>query len=402
MRFYEFEAKALLGKAGVPVAKGGTATTADEAARIAASVGGEVVLKSQVLSGGRMKAGGVKFASTPDEARAAAEHILKLEIGGQMPRCVLIDSKQPVKKEYYAGVIYDAVAKLPVAIFSDMGGIDIEEVAEKNPEHVARVHFSTFQPLQEFKFKELVASLGISGNELNQISRIIARLAKAFLTYGLTLAEINPLAQLDDGSFIALDSHCDMEEEARDQQSAVLDELGIGREETRLARPPTEFEMRGAEVDASDHRGVAGRVVEFDGNLGCVIGAGGGSLTIFDALRKHGGKPANYCEIGGNPSVKKTKELTKLILSKPGVEKICVIMNVVSNTRVDIVARGVIKGVIESGFDPADKIAIFRIPGSWEDEGYKILETYGVEYADRTVAMSEAARRAVEKVKASA
>jgi succinyl-CoA synthetase beta subunit/citryl-CoA synthetase large subunit len=398
MRFYEFEAKALLGQAGVPVAKGGTATTADEAARIMTSVGGDVVLKSQVLSGGRMKAGGVKFASTADEARAAADHILRLEIGGQMPRCVLIDSKQPVKKEYYAGVIYDAVAKLPVAIFSDMGGIDIEEVAEKNPEHVARVHFSTFQPLQEFKFKELVASLGISGNELNQLSRIIARLAKAFLTYGLTLAEINPLAQLEDGTFIALDSHCDMEEEARDQQSAVLDELGIGREETRLARPPTDFEMRGAEVDASDHRGVAGRVVEFDGNLGCVIGAGGGSLTIFDALRKHGGKPANYCEIGGNPSVKKTCELTKLILSKPGVEKICVIMNVVSNTRVDIVARGVIKGVIEGGFDPAEKIAIFRIPGSWEEEGFKILEKYGVDYADRTVPMSEAARRAVEKV----
>ncbi len=402
MRFYEFEAKALMRKAGVPTSKGGTATTVDEAVRIAGEVGGELVLKSQVLSGGRMKAGGVKFASGVDEARAAAEHILKLEINGQMPRNVLIESKAPVKKEYYAGVIYDAIAKLPVAIFSDMGGIDIEEVAEKHPEHVARVHFSTFQPLQEFKFKELVASLGISGNELNQLSRIVARVAKAFLTYGLTLAEINPLAQLEDGSFIALDSHCDMEEEAREQQKALLAELGIGDDETRLARPPTPFELRGAEVDASDHRGVAGRVVEFDGNLGCVIGAGGGSLTIFDALRKHGGRPANYCEIGGNPSVKKACELTKLILSKPGVEKICVIMNVVSNTRVDMVARGVIKGVIESGYDPAEKIAIFRIPGSWEDDGFKILEKYGVEYADRTVPMSEAARRAVEKVKAGA
>jgi succinyl-CoA synthetase beta subunit len=402
MRFYEFEAKALLRRRGVPTSKGGTATTADEAARIAAEVGGEVVLKSQVLSGGRMKAGGVQFAKTADEARAHAERILKLEIGGQLPRCVLIESKSPVKKEYYAGVIYDAVAKLPVAIFSDMGGIDIEEVAEKHPQHVARVHFSTFQPLQEFKFKELVSSLGISGNELNQISRIISRLAAAFLQYGLTLAEINPLAQLDDGTIIALDAHCDMEEEAREQQKAVLDELQISPDETRQARPPTEFEIRGAQVDASDHRGVAGRVVEFDGNLGCVIGAGGGSLTIFDALRKHGGNPANYCEIGGNPSVRKACELTKLILSKPGVEKICVIMNVVSNTRVDIVARGVIKGVVESGYDPAEKIAIFRIPGSWEDEGYKILEKYGVEYADRTVPMSEAARRAVEKVKARA
>jgi succinyl-CoA synthetase beta subunit/citryl-CoA synthetase large subunit len=401
MRFYEYEAKALLSKEGIPVSNGGTATTADEAVRIAGDVGGEFVLKSQVLSGGRMKAGGVKFASSADDARAAANQILKLEIGGQIPRCVLVESKAPVKKEYYAGVIYDALAKLPVAIFSDMGGIDIEEVAEKHPDHVARAHFSTFTPFPEYRMKELVASLGISGGELTALSRIMSQLAQAFMRYGLTLAEINPLAQLDNGRFVALDSHCDMEEEARDQQTAMLDELGIGREETRLARPPTEFEMRGAEVDASDHRGVAGRVVEFDGTLGCVIGAGGGSLTIFDAIRKYGGDPANYCEIGGNPSVKKTVGLTKLILSKPGVEKICVIMNVVSNTRVDIVARGVIKGVIESGFDPAEKIAIFRIPGSWEEEGFKILEKYGVEYADRSVPMSEAARRAVEKTRGS-
>ena len=403
MRFYEFEAKALLRKNGVPTSKGGAATTADEAVRIFGEIagrdrGGEAVLKSQVLTGGRMKAGGITFPTSADEARKQAEHILKLVINDQAPRCVLVESKQPVKKEYYAGIIYDGNAKLPVAIFSDMGGIDIEEVAEKHPEHVARVHFSTFQPLQEFKFKELVALLGISGNELNQLSRIISRLARTFLAHGLTLAEINPLAQLENGEFIALDSHMDMEEEARDQQRAVLEELGIGPDETRQAREPTEFEIRGAQVDASDHRGVAGRVVEFEGNLGCVIGAGGGSLTIFDALRKHGGRPANYCEIGGNPSVRKAKELTKLIFSKLGVEKICVIMNVVSNTRVDIVARGVIKGVIESGYDPAQKIAIFRIPGSWEEDGFKILEKYGVEYADRTVPMSEAARRAVVKV----
>ncbi|HEY8172495.1 MAG TPA: ATP-grasp domain-containing protein [Dehalococcoidia bacterium] len=399
MRFYEYEAKTLLAKNGVPVSKGGLAKTADDAARIASEVNGELVLKSQVLSGGRMKAGGVKFVSSPDAARDAAAQILRLEIGGQLPRGVLVESKSPVKKEYYAGVIYDAVAKLPVAIFSDMGGIDIEEVAETHPDHVARIHFSTFQPFQEFKMKELVSSLGISGSELTALTRICSQLAQTFLKYGMTLVEVNPLAQLEDGTFIALDSHMDMEEEARDGQKAILAELGISNEETRQARPPTDFEIRGAEVDAADHRGVAGRVVEFDGNLGCVIGAGGGSLTIFDALRKHGGRPANYCEIGGNPSVKKACELTKLILSKPGVEKICVIMNVVSNTRVDIVARGVIKGVVESGYDPAEKIAIFRIPGSWEDEGFKILRKYGVDYADRTVAMSEAARRAVEKVK---
>ena len=148
-----------------------------------------------------------------------------------------------------------------------------------------------------------------------------------------------------------------------------------------------------------DHRGVAGNVTEFDGDLGLVIGAGGGSLTLFDAVRAHGGKPGNYCEIGGNPSVREGRGLTKLVLQKPGVDKIAVMMSIVSNTRVDIVARGVIKACLELGHDPAEKIAIFRIPGAWEEEGFKILEQYGVEYCDRSVSMHEAARRAVEKIR---
>jgi len=121
-------------------------------------------------------------------------------------------------------------------------------------------------------------------------------------------------------------------------------------------------------------------------------------LTAFDAIQRHGGHPANYCEIGGNPSVRKTKELTKHILSKPGVDKIAVIMNVVSNTRVDLMARGVIKGILESGKNPAETIAVFRIPGAWEEEGFLILSKYGVEYCDRTVSIDEAARRGVEKL----
>jgi len=164
----------------------------------------------------------------------------------------------------------------------------------------------------------------------------------------------------------------------------------------------TYFDIMGELVDAVPHRGVAGNVTEFDGNLGLVIGAGGGSLTLFDAVRAHGGKPADYCEIGGNPSVHKACELTKLVLSKPGVDKVAVMMSIVSNTRVDIVARGVIKACVELGHDPAEKIAIFRIPGAWEEEGFKILEKYGVEYCDRSVSMHEAARRAVEKVGAPA
>jgi succinyl-CoA synthetase beta subunit len=284
-------------------------------------------------------------------------------------------------------------------IFSDMGGIDIEEVAEKHPEHIAKRHFSTLLPFSDFMAKELIAAVGVSATYLPRLTHVAAALARIFQSYGLTLAEINPLARLDNDRFVCLDGHVDMEDDARESQRTILKEIGIDPEEKRQARPPTEFEIKGAHVDAADPRGVAGNVVEFDGDLGLVIGAGGGSLTLFDAIRKHGGKPANYCEIGGNPSVTKTCELTKLILSKPGVKKIAVMMNVVSNTRVDIVARGVIKGVIESGFKPSEKVAIFRIPGSWETEGFQILQHYGVEYCDRSVSMYEAAGRAVAKMK---
>ena len=399
MRFYEFESKALLAKQGLPLPAGSrVARTPAEAGSIAREVAGPIVLKSQVLSGGRMKAGGVLFAETPEKSEAAARKILELEINGHKPRGVLVESRAPVAQEYYAGVIFDGVAKLPVMIFSDMGGIDIEEVAEKHPDHIAKLHYSSLMPFSDYRAKQLIASLGISGSELNRLTGIIACLAHTFLKYNLTLAEINPLARLEDDSFVCLDAHVDMEAEARGRHKALLEELEIRPEETRQARPPTEFEIKGAQIDAVDHRGVAGNVVEFDGDLGLVIGAGGGSLTLFDAIRKHGGRPANYCEIGGNPSVSKTCELTKLILSKPSVRKIAVMMNVVSNTRVDIVARGVIKGVIESGFDPAEKIAIFRIPGSWEKDGFQILSKYGVEYCDRSVSMFEAAGRAVAKM----
>jgi succinyl-CoA synthetase beta subunit len=398
VRFYEYESRAIVKRAGIPVTDYGFATTARDTREIAERIGGPVVIKSQVLSGGRMKAGGVKFADTPDEAAEHAEAILRLEIGGHMPRGVLVDPRAEVGHEYYAGVVWDGLRKRPVMIFSPVGGIDIEQVAEEQPDKVARRHFSTIHPFSDFLAKEAIAAIGVTGRPLTRLTPILARLARLFVEHDMTLAEINPLAELEDGSFVALDAHMDMENEARPRQGALLAELGVGDDETRQAREPTPFELAGEEVDAMDHRGVAGNVTEFDGNLGLVIGAGGGSLTLFDAVRAHGGRPANYCEIGGNPSVRKACGLAKLVLQKPGVDRIAVMMSIVSNTRVDIVARGVIKACLELGHDPAEKIAIFRIPGAWEDEGFKILERYGVEYCDRSVSMHEAARRAVEKI----
>jgi succinyl-CoA synthetase beta subunit/citryl-CoA synthetase large subunit len=399
MRFYEYESKALFAKHGLPLAKSGLARSRDDAQRIATAIGFPVVLKSQVLSGGRMKAGPVRFASDAEEAGSAYDAIVPIVVNGQSCRAVLVESKSPIAKEYYVGITWDGRAKKPVVIFSDMGGIDIEEVAEKHPDHVSKTHFSTILPLTPRIAKEAIGATGVSGDALNKLVPIVFELMRIFLAYDLTLAEINPLVRLDDGRFLVLDGHVDMEAEARGQFGALLAELGIGAEETRQAREATAFEIAGAKVNAVDHRGVAGNVVEFDGDLGLVIGAGGGSLTLFDAVRKHGGKPANYCEIGGNPSVGKAKELTKLILSKPGVKKIAVMMNVVSNTRVDIVARGVIKGCVEAGKKPSDVIAIFRIPGAWEQEGFQILKKYGVDFCDRSVSMYEAAGKAVAKMR---
>jgi succinyl-CoA synthetase beta subunit/citryl-CoA synthetase large subunit len=398
MRFYEYESKALFRRRGMPLGKGRVVASAAEASAAAAEIGGPVVVKSQVLSGGRMKAGAVQFADTPAEAAKKYEHVLPIVVKGERARCVLVEEKSPVAQEYFASVTWDGRKKLPVLLFSDMGGIDIEEVAEKHPEHLSRTHFSTLLPLTERIAKEAIAKVGVTGDDLVRLTPVVFQLMQLFLEYDLTLAEINPLAKLANGKFLVLDGHVDMEAEARGTHKKLLAELGIGEDETRQARPPTPFELEAARMNAADHRGIAGNVVEFDGNLGLVIGAGGGSLTLFDAVRKHGGRPANYCEIGGNPSVAKARNLTKLLLGKPGVEKIAVMMNVVSNTRVDIVARGVIAGCLDAGRNPADVIAIFRIPGSWEEEGFKILRKYGVDYCDRSVSMYEAAGRAVAKL----
>src|SRR5919109_492223 len=399
MRFYEYESRRIAEGAGIPVTKYGFCTSAAEARDAAAEIGGPVVIKSQVLTGGRMKAGGVRFADAPEEAERHAAEVLELEINGHMPRGVLVDPRIEVAQEYYAGVVWDGTRKQPMMLFSDMGGIDIEEVAEKHPDHVGRGHFSNVLPFSDFQAKRVIAGVGMTGSELNRATPVLARLARLFCEYDMTLAEVNPLARLEDGSFVALDAHMEMEDEARPRHRALLEELGISEDEDRGAYEPSEFERNVKAIDAADHRGVIqGKDHGFHGDLGLVIGAGGGSLTLTDAVRSQGGLPANYSEIGGNPSVSKACGLAKEVLRKDGVEKIAVMMSIVSNTRVDIVARGVIKACLELGKDPAETVAIFRIPGAWEEEGFKILDRYGIEYCDRSVSMWEAAGRAVAKV----
>lgn len=391
MRFYEHEAKQVLARFGIETPRGAVAASPEQARYEARRLGGEVVVKGQVLAGGRMKAGLVRFASSPEEAGEAASAILARDVDGRRPVSLLVEELVPVAREYYAGITFDASARGPVAIISVAGGIDVETAASASR---GRVELSTHLPSQNFRFKECLAGLGITGRDLVDLTVVLSRLHRAAQDLDLLLAEINPLACTADGRWFALDCHMDLDDDAVFRQGDILRELGIDPA-TRGSREPTTLELEAARIDHSDHRGVAGRVVEFGGNLGLLIGGGGASLTAFDAIRKHGGRPANYSEIGGNPSVRKVAALTALLLSRPGVERIAVIMNVVNNTRADLIARGVIQGCIAAGRAPADTIAVFRVPGAWEAEAVRLLDAYGVRHCDRTVSIDEAAAIAV-------
>src|SRR4051794_7036527 len=243
MRFYEYESRRIVERAGIPVTKYGFCTTPEEAKQSAAEIDGPTVIKSQVLTGGRMKAGGVKYADTPDEPAEPAAASLELEINGQMPVGVLVDPKAEVAQEYYAGVVWDGTAKRPLMLFSDMGGIDIEEVAEQHPDHVGRGHVSNLLPISDFEAKQVVAATGVTGSQLNRATPVLAKLARLFRDRDMTLAEINPLAELTDGSFVALDAHMEMENEGKPRQRNLLEgELEIEPGDTREPYEPSAFE----------------------------------------------------------------------------------------------------------------------------------------------------------------
>lgn len=394
MRFYEFEAKQLLRKHGIPLVQGEVAKTAEDAERIASDIGGPVILKPQVIAPG-MAGAWAKQAANAAGAKTAASELLKIDDGGRKPKGILVEAR-PSGPTYSLSFTYDGTKKLPAIAGSDMAG-KIDDIGDEHPDRIVKRHFSALYPFSDYIAKELAKSMGFQGNDLQRMTRIVSGLARLFLKYDLADLDITSLVKVEDGGFLVLDVEADLEIEARHRQRPMLDEIGLAKGDLRQVREPTTFELEGARIDAEDPRGIISPIAEFDGNIGLVIGAGGGSLTLTDAVRKHGGRPANYAAIGGNPSVDKARRLTKLVLSKPGVDKVAVMSNVVSNTRADLVARGVIKAIVEMGFEPADKILIFRVPGAWEADAAKILKKYGVEYCDRTVSISEAARRAVEK-----
>ena len=381
MKALEFEAKALLAHRGLRVPAGEPAASAAEAQAAAARLGGPVAVKAQVPAGGRMKAGGILFADTPPQAAEAAASLLGRPVRGYEVERVLVEQRLQAAAELFVGVTYDPVARRGLIIASPAGGIEVESA-----DTVARCAFSVQARPPAYLGREIAAQLGYQGKALLRLGELVNTLADCFLTWDALLLEINPLILDAAGEWWAADARLELDDEAAFRQTSLLACLPVS---ARLAARESDFEKRAAEIDQADHRGVAGRLIAFDGDLGLLIGGGGASLTIFDAVLDAGLRPANYCEIGGNPSVWKVKELTKLILSQPDVNRLAVIMNVVSNTRADLMARGVIKGALELGRDPREVITAFRVPGSWEAEGQAILRHYGVPFHGRSASLDD-------------
>ena len=393
VRLYEYEAKEILKARGINVPISLLIPGHEQSTPIDSLV--PAVAKVQTQRGRRQKLGGVVAVDSVTSALEIVQKMLGREIGGEQVHHVLLEQRIPFEEEYFLGVTYDSLARRPVAVFSDRGGVDIEEAAAFQPDRVHRLVINPCKKFRNYHACDWLCGLGFSGKRLRSLTDIVNRVVSMFFEYDAFLLEINPLARMADDNFVALDCHIDIDEDALSRVPLKhVENLSNRAEGTRRL---TEFERRAREIDELDYRGVAGRVVECPGNLGLLIGGGGASLTIFDAVRDCGGRPANYCEIGGNPTVRKVKELTKLLVSQPNVEKLAVIMNVVSNTRADLVARGVIMGIREAGKDPCETIVVFRLPGSGEDECRKLLNYYGIPFSGRELPIDDAAALAVAR-----
>jgi succinyl-CoA synthetase beta subunit len=391
VRLLEYQGKRLLGEFDLQFNEWQVAEDPDSIIGAAEPLGYPVVLKAQVPTGGRGKAGAIKFAKDPDDCATQAQVLFNMMVGPYSVASVSVEKALAFESEYYLGATWDTVAKLPMALIGSEGGVDVE--AERRG--IVRRTFDPRSGLPSFAGREMAYEAGVRGRPLIELGEVLAKLCRAFLACDLVIAEINPLVPDGKGGFIGLDAHIELEDDALYRQKGRLTHFGH-LESSAFGREATAMELEAQRIDSMDHRGVAGRVVEFDGDLALLIGGGGASLTVFDAIRRHGGRPANYCEIGGNPTEQKVAALTTLLMSNPNVRRLAIIMNVVNNTRADVIARGVLAGLTEAGRNPSETISVFRIPGSWENEAAAIMLEAGIRVLGREHSLDGAAKIAVK------
>lgn len=353
MNLHEYQAKDILAKYGIPVPPGKVAFTADEAKQIASEYGDLVVIKAQVHTGGRGKAGGVKLARNPEEAREKAAQILGLNIKGFITKKVLVAKGVNIAKEYYAGMILDRVTQRVVLMLSKEGGMDIEEVAATKPYALIKYPINPHMGLRPFEARELVKRAGMEGN-LNKLADVLVKLYQAYVGIDASTAEINPLVITDTGEVVAADA------------KIVLDDNALYRHPDLM--PLREFEAEHPlEVEASNY---GFSYVKLDGNVG-VIGNGAGLVMYtLDLVQRTGGKAANFLDIGGGAKADTVYNALKVVLKDPDVKG--VFINIFGGiTRADEVAKGVIRALDEGLLT---KPVAMRVAGTAEEEAKALLK----------------------------
>ena len=377
MDLYEHQGKELFRQAGIPVSEGRVATTPEEARVAAEELGGEVVVKAQVLTGGRGKAGGIKLAADPAEAEARAAEILGLDIRGHVVRKLWIEQASDIAKEYYLSLTFDRSAKQALYMFTTRGGVDIEEVAAESPEALVRLHVDALEGFHPWQARRLVYAAGVTDpSEQKQLATIVERLSDAFVRFDAMLCEINPLIVTPDGTVKALDSKFTVDDNA-------------------LYRHPQIAEMR--DVEADDPLEALARekhvtYVKLDGDVG-VLGNGAGlTMSTVDVVTFAGGRPANFCDLGGGGDAQGVVDALSVITRDPQVKAI--FLNIFGGiTRCDEVARGILQALSEMSLDLP---IVVRLDGTNAEEGRRLLADAAPANLRVAPTMLEAAQLAVE------
>lgn len=383
-KFLEFQGKEYFKKAGIPVPEGEVVDTPEAAAETAAKIGKPVVVKAQVLAGGRGKAGGVKLAATPEEAKQAASEILGMDIKGLTVKQVLVEEQLAIKQEFYAGLIINSAQEVrgPVMMFSPEGGVDIESVPE---DKIATLNVDVIKGLMMHDTLDMCVSMGVTGPVLRPMADVVLKLYKAFRKNDCRALEINPLVLTEEGKVLAAD--CRME--ADDQAVFRHPEFGIkiGRE---FLKEPTELDLMGWSYEATDFRGtsyIAEMASPEETAAGGYVGyhgiGGGAAMLGMDALNKVGLKVADYADTSGNPTASKVYRTVKLILSQPNIEGYFLAGFMMANQEQWHHAHGLVKALREELPKRPGFPVVLLLCGNKEKESQEILKEGLAEFADR-------------------
>jgi succinyl-CoA synthetase beta subunit len=372
VNIHEYQAKEIFRKYGIPIPPGEVATTPEEAEAIARKFGTTVVIKAQVHAGGRGKAGGVKLAKTPAEAKTIAAQILKLTIKGLPVKKVLVTPAADIASEAYVGIIVDRASKRPVFMASPAGGIDIEEVAAKTPDKLLKHPVDPRYGLQGYEAMQLAFFLYSDMKQVRAAAKILQQLYKAFFENGGSLAEINPLVTTPSGEIVALDAKMVIDDNELDRRP----DIAALRDES--AEDPSEVEARKANLT----------FIKLDGNVGCIVNGAGLAMATMDLVKYYGGEPANFLDIGGSSNPEKVVAALKIITSDPNVKAI--LFNIFGGiTRTDDVANGIVTAIKQN---PLKVPLVIRLTGTNEEIAVKILKENGL---SAMTDMDEAVKRAV-------